>query len=200
MINFLQNLPPHENKITWSTVLTVLRMVLVPCIIAALIKERWGIACTLFCIAAATDSVDGALARWRNEQTQLGALLDPIADKLLLLSSFFTLAVIDSPLFNIPWWFVVVVAVREIIIISGALICYNRTKEWRISPTRLGKMTTAAQVVFIMWLFLCYFLRWVPLKTYNAMLLLIVSVELISLGQYMIIGLRWLRSSLKDSI
>lgn len=167
-------------------------MLLVPCIVYALVTEQLAYACALFIAAAATDCIDGALARLLDEQTQLGALLDPVADKLLLLSSFFTLAYIDSPLFSIPWWFVGIVLVRELVIVGGVIVCYWYTRQWRIEPTRLGKMTTAVQVSFIVWLFACYFFAWLPVKTYKLMLGIIAMVELISLAQYVRIGVRQL--------
>lgn len=86
MLNFLRNLPPSEKRITVSTALTLARIALVPFIVTAMIGDRWGLACALFIIAAITDALDGALARWRNEQTFLGASLDPLADKFLIVA------------------------------------------------------------------------------------------------------------------
>src|SRR5476651_2511993 len=139
--SFLKKLPDHEKKITFSTLLTLARIAITPMIVIAMATFNWGIACTLFCIAAATDIADGYLARWLNERTFLGACLDPIADKLLVLSCFFTLAFVQSPLFSIPLWFVLLVLCKELILIIGATILYYLKGHITIHPTLLGKTT-----------------------------------------------------------
>ena len=124
---FFKTLPAHEKRITLATLFTLMRIVLTPFIVISMVAQQWGIAFFLFLIAASTDIVDGNLARFFNAKTFLGAVLDPIADKVLLLSVFFTLAFVQSPLFNIPLWFVFLVLLRELILISGScfLFFYN---------------------------------------------------------------------------
>lgn len=187
-VQFFTNLPAHEKKITISTIITLIRIGLTPFIVGAMVAHCWGIACILFVIAAITDGVDGYLARIRNERTFLGAALDPIADKILLLSCFFTLAFVQSPLFTIPLWFVIVVLIKELVVIGGACVVYYCTGDVEISPTRLGKTTTVIQISFIMWLFACYFFAWMPVKTYYTMLGLVLLVVGASLVQYVRIG------------
>lgn len=192
MINFLKKLPAHEKKITLSTLLTLLRIALTPCIVACMLMGWWGIAFTLFCIAAISDALDGYLARLWHEQTFLGACLDPIADKLLVLSCFFTLAFIQSPLFTIPQWFVVLVLLKEIILIGGSIVFYVIKGHIDIKPTLLGKMSTVVQMCFIIWLFACYFFSWLPVKTYTSMLGIVLILVFASLVQYGTIGMRQL--------
>ena len=192
MINFLKKLPPHEKKITLSTMLTLLRIALVPCIVSAMLMEWWGAAFSMFCVAAVSDALDGYLARLWHEQTFLGACLDPIADKLLVLSCFFTLAFIRSPLFTIPQWFVVLVLVKELILIGGSITFYLIKGHIDIKPTLLGKMTTVVQMFFIIWLFACYFFSWLPVKTYASMLGVVLLLVFASLVQYGTIGIRQL--------
>jgi cardiolipin synthase len=190
MINFLKKIPPHEKKITLSTVLTLVRMLLAPAIVVAMLAHCWGIAFGLFCVAAISDALDGYLARLWHEQTFLGACLDPIADKLLVLSCFFTLAFIQSPLFTIPQWFVILVLAKELILIGGSIIFYLIKGHIDIKPTLLGKMTTVVQMAFIIWLFACYFFSWVPVKTYASMLGVVLLLVFASLVQYGAIGIR----------
>ncbi len=156
----------------------------------------WGASFGLFLAAAATDVIDGYLARTLGEQTMLGAYLDPLADKILVLSCFATLAFVQSPLFTIPLWFLLVVLCKEIIMILGFFIVYVWYGHVQIRPTVLGKLTTLIQIGFIIWLFACYFFNWVPIKTYYTMLALMLMTVFGSLVQYMIIGFSLLRSAL----
>ena len=191
--NFFKKLPDREKKITLSTLLTLGRIVLAPFIVCSMIFFHWGTAFILFCIAAITDVLDGNLARLLDEKTFLGACLDPIADKLLLLSCFFTLAFVQSPLFSIPLWFVLLVLLKELILVIGAIILYYRKGHIEIHPTFLGKITTVVQMGFIIWLFACYFFTWIPVKTYYSMLGLVIILVFASLAQYVMIGIRQLQ-------
>lgn len=193
MINFFKKLPPHEKKITLSTMLTLLRIVLVPCIVGSMLEGWWGVACALFCIAAITDVLDGYLARWLNEKTFLGACLDPIADKLLVLSCFFTLAFVQSPLFIIPQWFFILVLVKELILLGGSVVFYLIKGHLDVRPTLLGKSTAVVQMGFIIWLFACYFFHWLPVKTYTSMLAIVLIMVFASLIQYIGIGIGQLK-------
>lgn len=192
-INIFKSLPAHEKRLTWSTGLTLLRIVATPCIVAAMVTGYWGVAFWLFIGAAITDVLDGNLARWRNEKTFLGACLDPLADKFLVLSVFFTLAFVQSPLFSIPLWFVLLVLLREVVLIVGALIVYNIKGHLEVEPTVLGKMTTAVQMSFIAWLFACYFFNWLPVKTYYTMLGVLIILVFASFVQYAQAGMRQVR-------
>lgn len=188
-----KRLPAHEKKITFSTLLTLIRFCLIPCIVAAMITHSWHIAFILFISAALSDVLDGLFARWLNERTFLGAALDPLADKLLILAVFFTLVFVQSPLFSIPLWFVILVLIKELIQIIGAILIYYLKGHLNIVPTGLGKLTMLAQTIFITWLFTCYFFHWVPIKTYYAMLTGILSLVIASLISYARIGLAQLR-------
>ena len=106
------SLPAHEMRITVPTLLTFMRILLTFGVIGAMIYHNWGTAFVVFLAAAFTDVLDGGLARWWNEKTFLGACLDPIADKFLVLSIFFTLAFVQSPLFHIPIWFFSIVFIK----------------------------------------------------------------------------------------
>jgi len=190
-----KNLPDEQMRITLSTVITLLRIVLAPFIVYAMATQKWGIAFWLFVIAAATDVIDGNLARLFDEKTFLGACLDPIADKILLISCFATLAFVQSPQFSIPQWFVLLVLIKDTIIIVGSSIIFFVKGYLRVLPTVLGKLTTVAQVLFITWLFACYFCHWFPIKTYYAMLTIVSALSIISLLQYLVMGWRqWVNS------
>ena len=188
--HFFKQLPEHEKKITLSTVITLLRVMVVPFIVFSMVAGYWGVAFVLFVIAALTDLLDGNLARLLNEKTFLGACLDSIADKLLLLSCFFTLAFVRSPLFDIPLWFVLLVLCRELILVGGVSMLLLLDGHIQVRPTLFGKLTTVAQMGFIVWLFACYFFHWLPIKTYYTMLGAVILMVFLSLIQYIRIGLR----------
>jgi cardiolipin synthase len=189
-LRIFRHLPDAEKRITIPTLFTLLRILLVPIIMGAMIVGWWGMAFFFFVFACSTDVIDGLLARLLNEKTFLGACLDPIADKLLLISCFFTLAFVSTPLFSIPRWFVLFVVSKEMIQVTGAFIVYRLRGHLDVQPTLLGKTTTFIQMIFIMWLFACYFFCWVPIKTYYTMLGVMIFFISASFGQYARIGLR----------
>lgn len=140
--------------------------------------------------AAVTDCLDGNLARLLHEKTFLGACLDPIADKLLLISFFFTLVFLETPLFSVPLWFVLLVLLKESIVVFGAAFILISGRHLDVRPTMLGKATTVMQMLFIIWLFACYYFHWVPVKTYYVMLTLMLLMVALSFMQYARIGFK----------
>ena len=186
----LRQLPEHETEITLATWITLVRLFLTPWIIGAMIAGKWDVAFVLFCISAFTDVVDGAIARVLDQKTFLGACIDPIADKVLLLSCFATLAFIDTPLFAIPLWFVLLVLAKEVLQLSGAFFIFYKKGHFEVRPTLLGKLTTFVQVMFIIWLFACHFFQWMPIKTYYAMLGLMLIMVFCTFVQYAYNGWR----------
>jgi cardiolipin synthase len=199
-LRVLRHLPEAERRITIPTLITLTRIFLVPVIIKAMVAGWWGYAFFLFTFACITDLIDGLLARLLNEKTFLGACLDPIADKVLLVSCFTALAFVSTPLFVVPRWFVFFVMGKEIIQLTSACIIYYIRGHFNVQPTYLGKTTTCIQMIFIIWLFACYFFCWVPIKTYYTMLSIMIFFISMSFMQYAYIGLRMLNSSKEDNI
>lgn len=181
----------YEWRLTIPTLFTLSRLCLAPLVIAAMIKQQWGFSFYLFITAAGTDMIDGALARWWDARTFLGACLDALADKILLISCFTTLAFVHSPLFTIPRWFVFLVLIKEMVMIGGSFMVYMIKGFLEIKPTLLGKMTTFVQICFIVWLFSCYFFHWLPVKTYAVMLGLLTFLSCACLLHYVLIAVRF---------
>jgi cardiolipin synthase len=134
-----------ETGLTLPNALTVLRIILVPFIVGTLSYGYYGYSLAIFAIAGVTDLLDGLLARLKRQKTNLGALLDPVADKALLVSSFVTLTILGW----IPTWLTIIVISRDIILITGNLGIYILTGDLKISPSILGKLTTASQVLLV---------------------------------------------------
>ena len=187
-LHIFTTLPTHEKRITIPTIFTLMRMILAPCIIIAMVYSIWSVAFFFFLFACLTDLIDGFLARLLKEKTFLGAFLDPIADKILLVSCFFTLGFISTPLFSVPYWFVYYVMGKEILQCLGAIILYHTYGYIDVQPTFLGKITTATQMIFIIWLFSCYFFGWLPFKTYYILLSTLIMLISAAFIQYVYIG------------
>jgi cardiolipin synthase (CMP-forming) len=130
--------------------LTLLRIILVPVVVILLIQEMFLKALIAFVIAGLSDILDGFFARVLNQQTALGAYMDPIADKALLTSSFITLSVLH----DIPGWLTVIVISRDIIILLGISILTIMSVQVRIRPTFISKITTALQLSTVLMILL----------------------------------------------
>jgi cardiolipin synthase (CMP-forming) len=183
----------HSKKLTVSTGFTMLRIVLVPCIISCIVVQAWGWACALFVIAALTDLIDGALARFLNEQTVLGAYLDPIADKFLVLSCYCTLACIDTPFLKVPVWFVYAIVLKEVLLMLGAGYLGIVQQTVTVKPTLLGKGTALLHICFIFWLFICAWMQWIILGQSLLVFWVVVVATAVSFVQYLLVGLRGVR-------
>ncbi len=138
---FILNLP---------NILTLVRMLITPIFIICLIKGAYQMGLLIFTLAGVTDGLDGLLARLLDQKTTLGAYLDPIADKLLLVSAFVTLAVQQM----IPAWLTVVVISRDVLIIIGIAILEVSKVDYQIQPSMVSKCTTVAQLATIFLLLL----------------------------------------------
>jgi len=124
---------------------SVLRIVSIPFFIILLSYDYHLAAFTIFVLAAITDACDGFFARLLNQKTVLGAYLDPIADKLLLVSSFIALVLIGL----IPLWLAVLVVSRDVLISIGILILRLTAYQIELKPSILSKCTTFLQILTI---------------------------------------------------
>jgi cardiolipin synthase len=141
--------------LTVPNMLTVFRMVLIPVFVTLLFYQRFELALAVFVIAGLTDGLDGLLARRFDQQSQLGTILDPIADKLMLVTAFIVLSmrsVFPQPLpghLPVPFWVTIAVISRDIFIIVGAAAINITTGFRGFRPSWLGKFNTIVQVVGI---------------------------------------------------
>jgi cardiolipin synthase len=124
--------------------LTLFRILTIPIFLVFLAYQFYGKALAVFILGGFTDFLDGLIARKMKQQTALGAYLDPVADKLMVITSFVMLGAIEG----IPMWLAVVVVVRDILIIIGYAIVYLLVEErLHVKPSRLGKWSTTLQLV-----------------------------------------------------
>jgi len=138
-------------KITIPNLLSLLRMGLVPVFILVVLDGEAGKALAVFLIAGITDALDGFIARVWGQQSLLGSYLDPIADKLLLMTGYVVLAIPDQHLGPlIPVWVTVLVLARDVFIVIVALILHLAAGVKSFKPTLLSKITTAVQVLTVL--------------------------------------------------
>jgi cardiolipin synthase len=132
-------------NLTLANQLTILRIVLVPAFVLLVVYGQLGTALLVFITAGATDALDGLIARRAGQRTSLGAWLDPMADKLLLVTTFIVLTLPGIPLTNrLPLWLTVIVISRDIAIVGVVAIVNLAIGPRTFRPSFLGKATTAA--------------------------------------------------------
>jgi len=138
------------SALTIANLLTVLRLILIPVFVTALYYQQFRSALAVFLVAAVTDGLDGLVARSFNQKTQLGAILDPMADKLLLVTAF---VILSLPRFTltapIPFWLTAVAISRDVIIVLGAAVINMTTGFRQFRPSIPGKLNTLVQIVMI---------------------------------------------------
>ncbi len=144
--------------LTFANKVTVGRILIVPFFIATVLylsPERpylRFVALGLFLTAVISDVIDGYIARTRQQKTLAGAILDPLADKILLISAFICLYIQRGEFgdLNFPLWFVVAIISRDVILLLGSMIIQLTTGELKIEANRLGKTTAFLQIVCIL--------------------------------------------------
>jgi cardiolipin synthase len=138
------SIPP----LTIANQLTILRIVLVPIFVLLVLYDRLGTALVVFVIAGITDALDGLAARLAGQRTSIGAWLDPMADKLLLVTTFIVLTLPAVPLTNhLPVWLTVLVISRDVVIVGFVAVINLAVGPRTFRPSLLGKAATAAFIV-----------------------------------------------------
>ena len=127
-------------------IISLCRIGMVPIFLILLSKNRFTPALYVFVIAAVTDALDGAVARWFDIRTELGAILDPFADKLLLLSALVVLTFEHA----LPVWLLIFAAIRDIVLVLGyMMISFAAGERFPVRPSIFGKMTTVLLIVCV---------------------------------------------------
>lgn len=124
--------------------ITIARIFLVPVVVWAIAAREMQVAFLVFLIAGVSDAVDGYLAKRFNMTSELGAHLDPLADKVLIVSIYIALGITEE----IPRWIVILVVSRDILIIGGIMLAWFFGKPMRVKPVLVSKLNTVAQIVF----------------------------------------------------
>ena len=125
--------------------ITLSRILLVPLTVWLLISGLYGFAFIAFVAAGISDGVDGYIARRYNMRTELGAYLDPAADKALLVSVYVTLALLKA----IPAWLAILVVSRDVLIIGAFVLSLLMNRPVQVKPLMISKINTAGQILFV---------------------------------------------------
>ena len=154
--------------------LSIIRIILTVPIVIALLKEQYLLTLMLFLFAGITDALDGWIAKQFSFQSRLGSILDPMADKILLASTFLGLYWVGI----LPLWLLLLIFFRDIIIVAGALGYFlgevNESNEL-LKPTLISKFNTVLQIALI--LFLLVMQIYIELNTFKDMLYIVIATS-----------------------
>ncbi len=170
--------------------LTVLRMAFVPVMVLLIAYGYMGWALVVFLCAGVTDMLDGLIARIWGQKTMLGTFLDPIADKLLLVSSFamLTFGSLDLEV-RVPLWLTIAVISRDLLLVLSVLI-FNLTIGRRVfPPSMLGKATTVVQLLFVLMVLTSNTVGW-ALPGLDPVMYAVLVLTLTSGVHYMVQGMK----------
>jgi cardiolipin synthase len=162
---------PQAFPVTLPNLLSLLRMGLAPLFLISVVNGQPVAALTIFALAGITDALDGFIARTYGQQSRLGSYLDPIADKVLLMSAYVVLAIPGMhPGVLIPPWVTVLVIARDLIILTVAVVVHLALGLRMFPPTLTSKVNTTVQVVTAIavlasgvWRALIPVVTWLPL-------------------------------------
>ncbi len=126
--------------------ISLFRIILVPPILILITRDRYDVALLLFVLAGFSDGLDGYLANRFQWHSRFGALLDPVADKLLVGCTFILLALLEQ----IPIWLTTIVILRDVVIVGGATIYNFFVRPIEARPTRISKLNTALELLFLL--------------------------------------------------
>ena len=127
-------------------IITVFRFILVPPVVWAMLNDRVALALLLFGVAGASDAIDGYLAKRNKWSSRIGAIIDPLADKLLLVCTFITLGWLGW----IPVWLVVLVILRDLVILTGAVVYHFTIERVTMEPSMASKLNTFTQIMLVL--------------------------------------------------
>ena len=156
---------------TTANKITILRILLIPFFVVEVLyyvkngNEAHRLAAILsFAVAAICDGVDGYIARTYNQRSELGAILDPLADKLLLVSGIVVLSFEHRPYLEaIPLWLTGTIIGRDILVLAGMLVIQMIVGKVKVRPRMVGKAATVLQMVIILWILLKWDPNWLRL-------------------------------------
>ena len=140
-----QEVPLINSPITVPNLITMVRILATPLFVIFILSNSYGRAMAVFIIAGLSDMADGYIARNFKQKSPLGAILDPMADKLLITASYLTLGYFEK----IPAWLTVVVISRDVVILGGIITLKLFEVDFRIDPAKISKWATAAQILTV---------------------------------------------------
>ena len=166
------------NRKDIPNLISILRIILAVPVVAALLAQRFELALALFLVAGISDALDGFLAKHYGWTSRLGALLDPLADKALLVTCFAVLVWIKL----LPVWLLVLVVARDVVIVAGAVVYNFRIQRLEAEPTIISKLNTLLQISLVVLVIIQQVVpAWVP-ASWIQLLIYAVTVSIVWSG------------------
>lgn len=160
--------------------ITILRVVLVLPVVVALLSEHYLIALLLFAVAGLSDGLDGYIARHYDSTSRFGSILDPVADKLLLICTYLSLAWLAL----LPVWLVVIVLLRDVLIVIGGVAYHRLIGEYAMEPSFISKLNTGAQITLALAVVLSMSLWPLSAQLIDGMIYFVLVTTLLSGADY----------------
>jgi cardiolipin synthase len=161
--------------------ITLARILLVPIIIWAITADQIQVAFMLFLLAGVSDLVDGFLAKRFGMATELGAYLDPLADKAMIVSIYVALGISNE----IPRWLVILVVSRDIMIVSAVILSWIVGRPVPLKPLMVSKLNTVAQIVFATVVLAMLSFGWTAELLVNVLMTAVAALTLLSIAFYL---------------
>jgi cardiolipin synthase len=179
----------ERNNWTIPNFLTVVRILITPSFVAAFVNENFYVAWWLFALAGITDAFDGFLARVLKQRSRLGAMLDPLADKVLLVTSFVCLGIKGW----LPAWLVILVVSRDLIILGGLAVLHfwGVDISRKINPSWISKVTTMFQILLVFFVLVVKSTSWPVNWLLPKLVFVVVLLTIISGAHYVYRGLNY---------
>jgi cardiolipin synthase len=177
---------PYISFASLPNLISLARLVMVPAVIAMIAAQRWQEASVIFVLAGVSDAVDGWLAKTFGWRTELGAYLDPVADKALLVSIYVALAIVNV----VPAALTIIVVARDLMIIGAVLISWLLGAPVEIKPLLISKVNTAVQIGFAAMVLGAKAFRFSTEPWLDVALYVVAALTLASLAVYLT---RWAR-------
>jgi cardiolipin synthase len=178
-------------ELSIPNLITLARILLVPVVVWAIATGRMHLAFLLFLAAAISDAVDGFLAKRFGMKTELGAYLDPLADKVLIVSIYATLGITGI----IPLWIVILVVSRDFMIVGAIILSWLMDRPVAIRPHIVSKLNTAAQIVFACLVLASHGYDFDPEPVLTLVMALVAVLTLLSVGLYLAEWVRHMNSA-----
>lgn len=180
---------------TIPNLITAFRIILAPVFVIYLINDRLNSALVIFLICMISDGIDGMVARLFNQKSRLGAYLDPLADKTLLVTAFVLLGVRGY----LPSWLTVTAIARDVMILLGVLVFHLNRLEIRIRPSGVSKINTCFQFITLSVVLLKGSVL-LPAAVYEALYYITAALTIISGLHYMLYGLKAMGEGTGNSV
>jgi cardiolipin synthase len=169
------------NPLSLPNLITLARILLVPVMVWAIAAEQMTLAFVLFLVAGVSDGVDGFLAKRFGMATEVGAYLDPLADKVLIVSIYVSLGIVEA----IPRWLVILVVSRDILIVGGIMLSWVLGNPITIKPATVSRLNTVAQIVLGGVVLAVHAFHWNIEPAVTLLMALVAALTLLSIGVYL---------------